>query len=83
VKWPLAFRLLPPDQERDLTGKLEGQLLSLASNPAVVQDAKQTVQRLHRWLKEHRNDMADATYRDGLDFLRSLDTTLTGLAYAN
>jgi hypothetical protein len=84
IKWPLAFRLLPPEKKQNLVDRLERELVQTttgASNgtfdPTVLSEAKQNVARLHSWLTAHRADMAEATYRDGLDFLRTLDEALT------
>jgi hypothetical protein len=87
VEWPLAFRLLPPDKKRELTDTLESQLLALAGqgagtmlNPAFFQGLKQNVTRLSAWLTEHQSDMAEATYRDGRDFLNNIKATVQALS---
>ncbi|HWY85337.1 MAG TPA: hypothetical protein VNX28_01365 [Gemmataceae bacterium] len=87
VKWPLAFRLLPPEKKSELTDTLENQLLAMAggssgsSNSTVLRGAKQSVQRLSAWLDEHKTNLAETTYQDGRDFLRRIDATLTTLTY--
>jgi hypothetical protein len=82
ISWPLAFRLLPPDKKRELTDTLESQLVALASEgytPAVLQGAKQSVQRLSAWLSAHQTDLADATYQEGIHFLQRIEGTLSAL----
>jgi hypothetical protein len=87
VKWPLAFRLLPPEKKSELTDTLENQLIAMAggssgsSNATVLGGAKQSVQRLSAWLEEHKINLAETTYQDGRDFLRRVDATLKTLTY--
>lgn len=84
VQWPLAFRLMGAEQKRDLADRLEGQLLALGTdvaNPGLARSAKHTVHQLAGWLTAHQTDMADATYRQGLEFLHGLDESLAGLIY--
>lgn len=79
IKWPLAFRLLSPEKKQSLTDPLEAQLIALATQGAggaSANQAKKDVARLSTWLTEHRTDMAEATYDDGVAFLRSLDAVL-------
>jgi hypothetical protein len=84
IKWPLAFRLLPPDMKETLADPLDGQFVTLTTqeangvvDPALVSGAKRNVARLSGWLTAHRTDMADATYQDGLEFLHTLNDALT------
>ena len=86
IKWPLAFRLLPPKERQELRDPLEGQLAlvttqasSGAVDGAVLSDVARNAARLSAWLKAHRIDMAEGTYRDGVDFLRMLDATVAAL----
>jgi hypothetical protein len=83
IQWPLAFRTLPPDKKRELTDRLEAQLVQVTNgaNAVAVDGAKKTVARLSAWLREHQADMADATYRDGARFLRAIDDGLAALKY--
>ncbi len=84
IKWPLAFRLMPPEKKRALTDTLESELLALASessastyNPVTVLAARKNVQRLSGWLNAHQSDFAEATYQEGVGFLRTLNTALS------
>jgi hypothetical protein len=86
IKWPLAFRLLPAEQKQNLLDRLEGQLVLAATqassgalNASSLSEATRSVARLSAWLTAHRTDMAEATYRDGLDFVRTLDEALAAL----
>jgi hypothetical protein len=74
IKWPLAFRLLPPDAKRDLVDRLETNLLS-----GNAEEGKKGVARLSSWLAAHRTDLAEGTYQDGLAFLRTLDEAFAAL----
>jgi hypothetical protein len=83
VKWPLAFRLMSPDRKRDLLDPLESQLKVAATqaasdkaNPAVLKQARQNVEDLHKWLLPRRLDLAEGTYRDAVRFLAKLDSAL-------
>ncbi len=86
IDWPLAFRMLSPDKKQEMTDPLENQLLALASqgtgatlNPAFFQEVKQNVERLSAWLVAHRTDMAEATYQDGVAFLKNVSATVKAL----
>jgi hypothetical protein len=86
IDWPLAFRLLSPDKKRELTDPLESQLLALAGqssgatlNPAFSQEVKQNVDRLSAWLTAHQTDIAEATYQDGVAFLKNVKATVKAL----
>jgi len=88
VKWPLAFRLLPPDTKTNIADRLESDLLTLAGqsgngnvNAGLVADASRNVARLGAWLKAHESDMAEATYTEGQAFVRMLDATLASMRY--
>jgi hypothetical protein len=83
VMWPLAFRLMSPDKKRELLDPLESQLKVAATqaasdkvNPAVLKQAKQNVEDLHKWLLPRRLDLAEGTYRDAVRFLAKLDNVL-------
>ena len=79
VKWPLAFRLLSPENKQKLTDPLEAQILALATHGAggaTTTAVKKDIARLSSWLTQHRTDMADATYNDGAAFIRTLDEAL-------
>ncbi len=79
IKWPLAFRLLPPDKKQSLADPLEAQLTEVMMQGAGgnVGGAKKSVARLAHWLTEHQADMAEATYQDGVAFLQTLDAALS------
>jgi hypothetical protein len=88
VQWPLAFRLLSPNMKRDVLDKLEAALQVLAAqgaagraNPAIVNEAKDSVAALQRWLTENRVDLAEGSYREANSLLRRLDKTLQRMAY--
>ena len=85
VKWPLALRLVPPDQKRELD-KLESQLQTAGTqaaagqvNPLVVDSARMSVISLHQWLRARRDSLPKATFREADLFLQKLDDTLQGL----
>jgi hypothetical protein len=84
IKWPLAFRLLPPDKKQSLADGLEGDLVAALArgsmgtpDASLLSAAKRKVAALATWLTAHRDDMAEATYREGQTFLRTLDEALT------
>jgi hypothetical protein len=83
IKWPLAFRLLPPDKKEKVADRLEGQLVAITQgsggmvDPTLISGAKRNLTRLSSWLADHQTDMAEATYHDGLAFLHTLDEALT------
>jgi hypothetical protein len=86
VTWPLAFRLMNPDQKKDLLDKLEAQLQIVATqaaggkaNPLMLDQAAQTVEKLHQWLRTRRDQIAAGTHRDGEAFLRKLETALKAM----
>jgi len=88
IKWPLAFKLLPPDMKDSVADRLEGELLALVGQAAsgnasagLVADASRNVARLAAWLKSHETDMAEATYTEGQTFVRTLDATLASMRY--
>jgi hypothetical protein len=90
VAWPLAFRLMSPDQKRDVLEPLESELLVAATqavgdraNPSVLWQAKQSVEEARTWLLGHRNDMAAGTYRDGDRFLGTIERALKTMGAAN
>ena len=83
VKWPLAFRLMSPDQKRDLLDPLESQLqvvttqaASDKASPTVLRQAAQNVGNLYKWLRPRRPDLAEGTYREADVFLAKLDEAL-------
>ncbi len=87
VDWPLALRLMPAEQKRELLEPLEAQLQIAGkqategtANPVVVREARDHVESVGRWLRAHRSDMADGSYRDAEGFLSKLDKTLKTLA---
>jgi len=87
VNWPLAFRLLLPEQKRDMLQKAEAQLQIVStqavvgnSNPLLLREASRSVGELRQWLRDHRVNMTEINFRDGEDFLRKLDQALTAMA---
>jgi hypothetical protein len=83
IKRPLAFRLLPPDKKQSLADGLERDLVAALAQGAMgtpdaslLSAAKRNLAGLSSWLTGHRDDMAEATYRDGQAFLRALDEAL-------
>lgn len=83
ITWPLALRTMPPDKKRKLLDPLDAQLQVIAkqgiagrANPAIVREAKENIEGVYRWLRAHRLDMSDSTYRDADGFLSKLDRTL-------
>jgi hypothetical protein len=86
VTWPLAFRLTNPDQKKEMLDKLEAQLQIVATqaaagqaNPRLLDQAAQSVEKMHQWLRARRDQMADGTFRDGEAFLRKLETALKAM----
>ena len=87
VQWPLAFRLMSPDQNRELLAPLEAQLQVAAiqavggkANPAVLREATTQVEALRQWLDEQRVNLAEGTYNDANAFLGVLDAALKTMA---
>ena len=85
VRWPLAFRLLPPEKEY-LRRQVEAAFLvgltqaaSGKNNTAVAQEARQAVASLRQWLANHEDGLAEATRREAREFLRKLDGALTAM----
>jgi hypothetical protein len=83
MDWPLALRLMPTEQRKTLLDPLETQLQMLAkqaaadrANPALVRQARQSVENVYRWLQDRRVNMADGSYRDAEGFLSRLDRNL-------
>jgi hypothetical protein len=86
VKWPLAFRLMPPNQKRDLLDPLQSQLQIVTAqaaagraNQALVKEARHKVESLHQWLRTRRLDMAEGTFNDGDAFIRQIDVALQAM----
>jgi len=86
VNWPLAFRLMSPEQRRTFLEPLEGNLQAAATqaaagtaNPSILRQARLSVDDLRDWLRSRRTEMAEGTYRDGEAFLRKLDTALQSM----
>jgi len=85
VRWPLAFRLLPPEKEY-LRRQVEAvflvglaQAVSGKSNPAMTQEARQAVASLRQWLIAHEDGLAEATRHEAREFLRKLDGALSAM----
>jgi hypothetical protein len=90
VKWPLAFRLMTPDQKMDLLDPLESQLKVVATqaasdkaSPTVLRQAAQNVGNLYKWLRPRRPDLAEGTYREADAFLAKLDEALKTIRLGN
>jgi len=87
VKWPLALRLLPPEQREETLNKLEAELKVIAAqvvsgnaSPAVVKLAKQNVAKLNEQLRARRINMAEGTFHEADTFLLKLDDALQSIA---
>jgi hypothetical protein len=87
IAWPFAFRLLAPDAKRELVDPLDTQLQLLSNqasagrvNPAIVREARESVDRLYRWLRTHRLDLAEGSVRDANAFLGRVDGALRAMA---
>ncbi len=83
IRWPFALRLMSPDKKRDLLDKLEGQLQIVGSqrvagkaNPAVVAEARETLQQVYAWLNGRRLDIAEGAFTEADTMLRNLDKML-------
>jgi hypothetical protein len=83
IQWPTAFRLMPPEQKRDLLKKAQAQLLIAGTqavggkvNPLMLKEATQSVENLRRWLRSRQTNMAEPTYREGDRFLNKLDDAI-------
>lgn len=84
ILWPLAFRLLAPEQKQEVLEKLEAQLqiattqaVADKANPRLLKDAQQNVDNLQQWLR--RTDLAEGTYQEAAAFLRKLDKALQAM----
>jgi len=85
VRWPLAFRLLPPEKEY-LRRQVEtvfqlalAQSVGGRSSPVLTNEARQAVGSLRQWLTEREDGLAEATRREARAFLRKLDDALRSL----
>jgi hypothetical protein len=83
LDWPLAFRLIPPGEHRDMMLQTESQVRVAVmqaaagkATSATIQEATRDVSKLRNWLRDHQVDMAEATYRSGSDFLRRVEDAL-------
>src|SRR5262249_5714922 len=81
--WPLAFRLIPPGENRNAMARTESVLqvaLMQGANgqaaAAILKEATRDVHRLRLWLREHHVGMAEATYDAGSAFLRRIEGAL-------
>ena len=87
VLWPLALRLMAPEQKRTLLDDLDSLLQAATTqaaagnkaNPVIVKEALRSVDTLQQWLRKNRDTMAEGTYNEGTAFLRKLDRTLDAM----
>jgi hypothetical protein len=87
LRWPLAFRLMRSDQEREMRQPLEVLLRMAAASaaqgqaaPSALREAAATVDRLRRWLRDRQAGMAEATYREGDAFLGRIEQALGSMS---
>lgn len=85
-EWPLAIRMMNPEQRAKLLEPLEARLQAIATqavagrpNPELVKEAQRNLESLHNWLKNRRLDMAEQTFRDADTLLRRIDVALQGM----
>jgi hypothetical protein len=87
LRWPLAFRLMDPDESQEMRQPLEA-LLRLAAAasmrgavaPEAIKAADKAAGRLRRWLRDQQVGMAEGTYRDADRFLRHVEQALKALS---
>jgi ribosomal protein L29 len=89
IAWPLAFRLMSPEQRQGLLTPVEKSLTAALTqgaagqaNPGIANEARLGVARLRHWLRERRADLAEGTYNDADRFLRKLDSALDAIKAA-
>jgi len=89
IKWPLAFRLLPPGEGKELLQKTQAQLQISATqavvgtaNPNLLKEASRSVAQLHQWLRDHRVNMTEAGFLEGEFFLQKLDKAIGSMGPA-
>lgn len=83
LAWPLAFRLMSPEQRKAKLQPAESaitvaltQAASGKANPKIVDEARLSVARLRQWLRERKLDLAEGTYNDANRFLQKIDDAL-------
>ena len=83
VAWPLAFRLMSPDQKRELLDGTETQLAAVAAqavagqaNSRIVDEVRVNVAKLRQWLRVRQLDLAEGTHADARRFLQRIDDAL-------
>ena len=81
--WPLAFRLIPPGEDRDTMRQTESmvqvavmQAAGGNASPAMNQEAARDVRKMRHWLRDHEAGMAEGTYQAGSAFLRRIEGAL-------
>jgi hypothetical protein len=81
--WPLAFRLIPPGDDRHTMMQTESVvqvavMKAAAGNsaPALLQEAARDVHKMRHWLRDHELGMAEGTYRAGSAYLRRIEGAL-------
>jgi hypothetical protein len=86
IRWPLAFRLLSPDKRAELLDPLQSRLDVAAqqaaagrANPTIVRDARDDLDRLARWLRSRRLDLAEGSYSEADAFLTRIDNALRAM----
>jgi hypothetical protein len=84
IRWPLALKALPPGPETlELRRQLEAHLQVLAtellagkSDPRLVREANDVVDKLQARLVDRGYLLASGTYEDGVQFLKKLHKAL-------
>jgi hypothetical protein len=83
LAWPLAFKLMPPEERRALLQPAESSVNAALNQaaagkvaPAILEEARSNVGRLRSWLRERRLDLAEGTYEDASRFLRKIEDVL-------
>lgn len=83
LEWPLAFRLIPPGEDRESMMQTESvvqiAVMQAAGGKvalAVLEEATRDVRKMRHWLRDHEVNIADGTYRAGSAFLRRIEGAL-------
>jgi hypothetical protein len=89
VQWPLALRVMPPQKKKELLDPLEAQLQIIAqqsaagkANPTTVREARDSVDRLFGYLRSHRLDIAEGSFKEARRFLERIDASLDSMKSA-
>jgi hypothetical protein len=83
LRWPLAFRLMGPQESEAVREPLEALLYMAASGagqgrivPWILRDASDNATQLRSWLRDREVGMADVTCQEANDFLRRIEQAL-------